>query len=76
VASQTSGSLLLLSAIGVIIPTAAERLGTGSVSLAAADLIAEGMADDKVMCFHLLPMLWTYHHQPGADVRVEQVPMS
>eukprot|EP00775_Hariotina_reticulata_P009801 gene9801-9959_t len=48
VASQTSGSLLLLSAFGIIIPTAAERLGTGSVSIAAADLFEQGMADDKL----------------------------
>jgi Ca2+/H+ antiporter len=50
VSSQTSGSLLLLSAIGIIIPTAAQRLGTTGDEEAAGVLgmLAQGMAQDKV----------------------------
>jgi Ca2+/H+ antiporter len=50
VSSQTSGSLLLLSAIGIIIPTAAQRLGTTGDEEGAAVLgmLAQGMAQDKV----------------------------
>lgn len=48
--SQTSGSLLLLSAIGIIIPTAAQRLGTTADEEGAAvlGLLGQGMAQDKV----------------------------
>lgn len=51
VASQTSGSLLLLSAIGIIIPTAAQQLGTGGGETDAAGvmgMLGAGMGGDKV----------------------------
>jgi Ca2+/H+ antiporter len=50
VSSQTSGSLLLLSAIGIIIPTAAQRLGTtgDEEGTAVLGMLAQGMAQDKV----------------------------
>eukprot|EP00882_Tetradesmus_deserticola_P003936 GHRQ01004161.1.p1 GENE.GHRQ01004161.1~~GHRQ01004161.1.p1 ORF type:complete len:493 (+),score=204.99 GHRQ01004161.1:145-1479(+) len=51
VSSQTSGSLLLLSAIGIIIPTAAQRLGTTGDEEGAAlvGLLAQGMPQDKIL---------------------------
>ncbi|WIA16600.1 hypothetical protein OEZ85_013267 [Tetradesmus obliquus] len=51
VSSQTSGSLLLLSAIGIIIPTAAQRLGTTADEEGAAvlGLLGQGMAQDKIL---------------------------
>jgi hypothetical protein len=62
VSSQTSGSLLLLAAIGIIIPTAAQRLGTTAdeeAATAAVGMLAQGMAQDKarlcvVECMHSL----------------------
>lgn len=50
VASQTSGSLLLLSAISILIPTAAQQLGTGGGPAEAAldALVGAPMALDKV----------------------------
>jgi Ca2+/H+ antiporter len=59
VSSQTSGSLLLLSAIGIIIPTAAQRLGTTGDEEGAAVLgmLAQGMAQDKVWIDDMCSML-------------------
>jgi hypothetical protein len=50
VASQTSGSLLLLAAISILIPTAAQQLGTGGGPAEAAldALVGAPMAADKV----------------------------
>lgn len=50
VASQTSGSLLLLSAISILIPTAAQQLGTGGgpAEQALDALIGAPMPLDKV----------------------------
>lgn len=51
VASQTSGSLLLLSAISIIIPTAAQQLGTGGGgpdTTGLLGMLGAGMQEDKV----------------------------
>jgi Ca2+/H+ antiporter len=50
VASQTSGSLLLLAAISILIPTAAQQLGTGGgpAEKALDALIGDPMPLDKV----------------------------
>lgn len=49
-ASQTSGSLLLLAAISILIPTAAQQLGTGGgpAEKALDALIGDPMPLDKV----------------------------
>lgn len=50
VASQTSGSLLLLAAISILIPTAAQQLGTGGGPAESAlnALVGDPMPLDKV----------------------------
>lgn len=51
VASQTSGSLLLLAAISILIPTAAQQLGTGGgpAEKALDALIGDPMPLDKIL---------------------------
>lgn len=57
VASQTSGSLLLLAAISILIPTAAQQLGTGGgpAEKALDALIGAPMPLDKVCNMCLAP---------------------
>jgi hypothetical protein len=43
VASQTNGSLLLLSAISILIPTAAQQLGTGGGDDSGPDVLLDGL---------------------------------
>eukprot|EP00878_Enallax_costatus_P001697 GHUV01001852.1.p1 GENE.GHUV01001852.1~~GHUV01001852.1.p1 ORF type:complete len:445 (+),score=115.57 GHUV01001852.1:219-1553(+) len=60
VASQTSGSLLLLSAISIIIPTAAQQLGTGghvSEGEGVLGMLAAGMSEDKILLLSRLTAL-------------------
>lgn len=48
VSSQTSGSLLMLSAISIIIPTAAQHLGTSSDEV--TDMLGQGLPLNKASC--------------------------
>lgn len=60
VASQTSGSLLLLSAISIIIPTAAQQLGTsggGPEQNGVLGMLGAGMGEDKILLLSRLTAL-------------------